>query len=547
MKKSKHLGLFLFFLLSFYLVKANNSQQERADDLLILGQAFINLSLTEKYFDTLKITRIVKILQFEEKELASIKDSGFIKANESLYNFTYSLLYYGKAKLLFLNKKDSSRKTLLQWKSTLESAIDYFNNSEKQENKYFISYNTDYEFFGFKIEVFEQLKQDIRGLKDLFTPYFNNDIYPDFKRIFFLEKNTSQFHFDSLLQYTKLYNLPLSRYILELVHDSSGAISNTDYEAFKISKISKRYQLDLALDLISRYLQLNYVALHYDSLCKVDEILSEFQYFESELNPQDANNFNTSSSYNKMPKDGFFRNNLDTVACNRLHNKLKKITKPGNCPIEHMVGNYVGSDHDNFPERKYFFPVPAPFPSAFSYIYNYKPRLKKLKETDDYLKAIFNSAGYKNHIQYYYVNSGYAITTSLEAINKDGTPQSQDKRWNVTVAGNGKFSMFDVFKSIFFDTESDFRIFALVVSTTEIEVQSSQASIGAMQDLLINSYSSLPKDLENLVLPEKILTILVYNFHQSDIGEVPMLDISKKLSVGDHLKKSGLTGLLNNQ
>ena len=124
---------------------------------------------------------------------------------------------------------------------------------------------------------------------------------------------------------------------------------------------------------------------------------------------------------------------------------------------------------------------------------------------------------------------------------------SPDKRWNVTVAGNSKFSLYEVFKSIFFATESEFRIFALVISPKAAEIQSSPTTIGAMQDLLINSYSSLPKELETLVLPEKVLTILVYNFHQSDIGEVPMLDISKRLSVEDHLKKSGLSALLNNQ
>ena len=82
------------------------------------------------------------------------------------------------------------------------------------------------------------------------------------------------------------------------------------------------------------------------------------------------------------------------------------------------ISNSIAQDRwldDN--QKKYFFPIPAPFPSAFRYINNYKPGLKKMKEVDDYLKVIFNGAGYKGHTQYYYVNSGYAMTTSLEAIN----------------------------------------------------------------------------------------------------------------------------------
>ena len=65
-----------------------------------------------------------------------------------------------------------------------------------------------------------------------------------------------------------------------------------------------------------------------------------------------------------------------------------------------------------------------------------------------------------------------------------------------------------------------------------------------MQDLLTYSYTSLPKDLENFSLPQKTLTVLIYNFYQSDIGEVPMLDITKRLTVKDHLEKSGLIPLL---
>jgi hypothetical protein len=68
-----------------------------------------------------------------------------------------------------------------------------------------------------------------------------------------------------------------------------------------------------------------------------------------------------------------------------------------------------------------------------------------------------------------------------------------------------------------------------------------------MNNLITSSYSSLPKDLENVVIPDKTLTILVYHFYQSDVGEVPVLDTKAKLTVQDHLvnTSSSLARLIN--
>ena len=193
---------------------------------------------------------------------------------------------------------------------------------------------------------------------------------------------------------------------------------------------------------------------------------------------------------------------------------------------------------------KYYFPIPAPFPSAYLYINNFKPGLTTMKQVDNYFKNVFNKKGYAGHLHYYYVQSGFALTTSLEKINKDGSPVSGSKRWSVSIGGNGSFSLYETFKSIFFTTESNFRIIALIISPNAASVQRSPSSIGAMQDLLTYSYPSLPKALEDFSLPQKTLTVLVYNFYQSDIGKVPMLDVSKRLTVKDHLGKSGLIPLL---
>ena len=138
------------------------------------------------------------------------------------------------------------------------------------------------------------------------------------------------------------------------------------------------------------------------------------------------------------------------------------------------VSDYLDKEQSmavkNFTER-YYFPIPAPFPSAYLYINNYKPGLKTMKEVDDYFKNIFNRNGYAGHLHYYYVQSGFAVTTSLEKINKNGSPVSGTQRWSVSIGGNGSLSLYETFKSIFFDTESDFRIIGLVISPSAATVQ----------------------------------------------------------------------------
>ena len=109
---------------------ANDTLHVKKNDSLTLAQAYINLTLTQQYFNTLSNKRISKILPFEKSELKSIEDSEFIKGNNTLYNFTYSLLYLNEAKLFFRKNTKYDRENLLQWKNLLDTAITYFNNSD---------------------------------------------------------------------------------------------------------------------------------------------------------------------------------------------------------------------------------------------------------------------------------------------------------------------------------------------------------------------------------------------------------------------------------
>jgi hypothetical protein len=460
-------------------------------------------------------------------------------------------LYFGRAKLSFANNTNPKREILLKWKNTLEKSIDHFNLSELDsvfppdpDKKLFL------DLVGFAEKDCKTFQQDIIDLKEIFNSYFNRDIYPDFQRILYVEKKSGKFNFGALLYFTELYNLPLSPDILD--NKPNGRTYNQSDDTYFSWEINTGYNLDLALDLISRYLQLKKVLKTNNSIetnCEVNWVC--YKAFIEDLNPDDKTYFGNENYINQIVKDDFFRKELDAATCEKLRRKL--IKKCGN--IRYPAG-IVDYDKDGVPDykfaemaapmsKRYYFPVPAPFPSTYLYLNDYKPGLVTMKQVDDYFTNILNSKGYAGHLHYYYVENGFALTTSLEKINKDGSPVSGSTRWSVSIGGNESLSLYETFKSIFFEVESNFRIIGLIVSPRAATLQKSPSTFGGIEDLLIYSYPKLPGDLKDFSIDKKTLTVLIYNYYQSDIGKVPVLDISKRLSVEDHLRKSGLGEILN--
>ena len=208
----------LFVLISIsYLSLGNDSLIIKRNDSLTLAQAYINLSLTSTYFDSLSTKRISKILPFVESELSTILDTAFIRANSPIYNFSYSLLHYNQAKLLFVTKNNINRSTLIIWKETLDKSLIY---NDKAGISDYITFrnkeNSFYEFIGLNSKKYNQLKDSIYALGERFEFYFNRDIYPDFKRILLAAKSGEKHYLDSLLKYATLYNLPVDVEIANL-------------------------------------------------------------------------------------------------------------------------------------------------------------------------------------------------------------------------------------------------------------------------------------------------------------------------------------------
>ena len=87
-------------------------------------------------------------------------------------------------------------------------------------------------------------------------------------------------------------------------------------------------------------------------------------------------------------------------------------------------------------------------------------------------------------------------------------------------------------------------MFVLIVASNEVTFSNRGMSANFAGELLANSYETLPEDLKNKSSLNYNLTLLVYHFHQNDVGEVPMLDLAEKMTVREHLNSAGLSGLI---
>ncbi len=493
------------------------------------AQAFINLSLIQENFDSLINSHITSILSTNELELSEVKDAAFIAQNTELYNFTYSLLYENTARLLYRTRKNIDRKRLVEWKETLEKAIENYNSSLKE-----VEETDDQRLFHYLVKFHDEdvnsLSKNINNLKNQFIPYFNDDIYPDFQRIFYKVKNGNTYDFEGLKSFAGIYNIRLDLSILE---NQENQISQYTGE------IRQEYNMLPKLDLTSKYLQFKYLASDQFSIpagFDLDQLYSSYNDFLDLLDSEE---------------DDFIRRELDDVAIELLFQQLQKkfpfefegdpVIMKMPKPIIHESDGVV-----DFLElqQNFFFPEFAPLASASFFKRNFKPELKTLGQVDDFLKKEFISAGYKNQLHYYYASDGFAITTSLERFTLDGSAVESDKRFVKSLIDDKKLSYYEIFKTMFFDVEFDYRMFAMVISSNATIMSKNGMTPSFAEKLIENSYDALPADLINKELQNKTISVFVYHFHLNVNNGTVELDLSGKISTQDYLKKAGLLKII---
>src|SRR5680860_100268 len=366
----------LFFIAISLELKGQNSGQTNFSESVTLAEAYINLSLTETYFDKLSIDRIYKILPYEESELGTLKNKKFNRQNSNLYNFSYSLLNFNKTKLLFRNKKEITRDELVAWKNTLGLANRYYQKSLTKP--LFTSPDTSlHELINFNEDSKNQLAQSITDLSIQFTPYFNNDIYPEFKELFKDVKDSNNYNFLKLWGLAANYNLSLEFSIL----------NSLDFKIFPYLKPSSGdiiYELDLKHDLISRYSQLKYIASNQNSKTfnngQIRILFDSYNRFIQDL---------------KKEKDEFILKELNSEECETLLKELQIKYPNYSAYMLKKTEELVGADSDgdgvaDHDDIQYFFPNPAPLPSDSLTVADFKPSFTTLGQVDMHLSGLLN-------------------------------------------------------------------------------------------------------------------------------------------------------------
>ncbi|SIN68020.1 hypothetical protein [Algoriphagus halophilus] len=527
MKFFKILPCLLLF--SFFIngVMANHRVNTVPNDTISLAQAYMNLYLTSIYYDSIDADRISKILAFEKDEMDQIKNRTFIRTFQPLHSFTQSIWYQTQAKRLYFNDSKPDRNTLRRYKSVLDRGINFYNAAKLDEYpSYSMQQLSFYEIINFDLDAADDIRSEIYKVKTQYNSLFNENIYPDFQRIFLKAKERNRIELDSLTFYAGLFEIPLSMSTLNNTIDFPNAPS------FKSYSINPDYRLENRLELISRYLQLKFLATQ---------------------RTRPPANFNTETLYHhydefmemlRFEEDEFIKKELTPEVTALLFRQLKRRYPSRRSEGIRDESLAAISAPNPAPNIMYFFPNPAPKSSTHQIIKNFKPDLQTLNQVDLFFRSKMQEAGFgSNHLHYYYDMDGYAMTTSLEKFNKDGTKVSSDKRFTESMGEDGKFSYFEIFKSIFFEVESEFRMFAFVVASKPATLGGNIMTTSFAEEILQNSYPTLPNDLKVKTLPTKDLTILVYHFHQNDIGQVPELDLSGSWEVQDHLRSAGIPAL----
>lgn len=166
-----------------------------------------------------------------------------------------------------------------------------------------------------------------------------------------------------------------------------------------------------------------------------------------------------------------------------------------------------------------------------------------LWEVSRHLERALKDAAYFEY-SYYSAPGGFAMVTRLEAVNADGTPLRDERRYELP--GRRNFSFVEQVRNLFFAPEGYYRFIAFVV--TDLPYLTSDEDLAETEALerLRRGAPALDPDYENRIFSRyHRIEALIYEFRKgSRNGDVETLRPGR-LPPQTHLENSGLAaGLL---
>ncbi len=224
------------------------------------------------------------------------------------------------------------------------------------------------------------------------------------------------------------------------------------------------------------------------------------------------------------------QNNIDAI-----NYKIDSIAKAENEAVMTEEGNAPPvSEIKKIPE----FKLPIPKFSAQTEIDKSLFSTKTyLKDIDHELKITLSICGYEKLSYFRVSNSGFAIVTEMEQIEKDGNPKPENDRWvfnpNASLPSN-EFSMLDYIKCLFRAQKGYYRCIVFIITDQFLSSKSIPPTRQEINEFVEKGGNKLPKKIGDLKLTKNYtINAIIYEYVKEENSVEPQLQ--KRLSARTHL------------
>lgn len=201
-----------------------------------------------------------------------------------------------------------------------------------------------------------------------------------------------------------------------------------------------------------------------------------------------------------------------------------------------------GNNSSNYPQ----FPWPPPQSSTSTEINlvikkEVSEGAPKLSDVDEKITAALLQSGYDER-SYWEVPNGFVISTRLERIERNGTPD-YDRRWENSLSpiSFDNFSLSEYINALFGAPEGYYRVFVFIVTTDIIVPSGTPISQAEAETFGSNGASGLPTEIVSLPYTSNYnCLVYVYEFVQSGIGQIPQQKLNSETTASEHLYRTGL-------
>ncbi len=161
------------------------------------------------------------------------------------------------------------------------------------------------------------------------------------------------------------------------------------------------------------------------------------------------------------------------------------------------------------------------------------------RDVDDILRSALDNCGYSES-SYYAVPGGFAITTRIEQINKNGIPKPGESRWSLKTSPINPFSDFSAYMSALFKGNPGYyRVIVFIITPNGFSQGATEPGKAEVEGWFSGGFNILPADVGRRAYTDDYrCTALIYEFKKTPQLSKPVIPGS--LTGRTHLVRSGI-------